>query len=54
MGMSPAPEIANLFVAIYETEVIIPIFKKYLPVYLRLIDDDLCNSVGTSTQPIPR
>jgi len=41
MGMSPAPAIANLFVAIYETEVIIPVFKKYLPLYLRFIDDGL-------------
>ena len=30
MGMSPAPAIANLFVAIYEIEVIIPTFKNSL------------------------
>ena len=41
MGMSPVPAIANLFVAIYETEDIIPTFKKYLPLYLRFIDDGL-------------
>ena len=41
MGMSPAPAIANLFVAIYNVEVIIPTFKTYLPLYLRFIDDGL-------------
>ena len=41
MGMFPAQAIANLFVAIYEMVVIIPTFKKYLPLYLRFIDDGL-------------
>ena len=41
MVMSPAAAIANLFVAIYEREAIIPTFKKYLPLYLRFIDDGL-------------
>ena len=41
MGMSPAPTIANLYVSIFETEVILPLFKKYLPLYLRFIDDGL-------------
>ena len=36
-----AQAIANLFVAIYEMVVIIPTFKKYLPLYLRFIDDGL-------------
>ena len=39
--MSSASAKASPFVAIYETEVIIPTFKKYLPLYLRFIDDDL-------------
>ncbi len=30
MGMSPAPTIANLCVAIYELEFIIPLLEKYL------------------------
>ena len=41
MGMSPAPAIANLFVAIFETEILLPAFEKYLPLYLRFIDDGL-------------
>ena len=41
MGMSPAPTIANLYVSIFEAEVIPPLFKKYLPLYLRFIDDGL-------------
>ena len=41
MRMSPDPAIGNLFVALYETEVILPAFKKYLPFYLRFIDDGL-------------
>jgi hypothetical protein len=39
MGMSPAPTIANLFVAIYENEHIIPLVGKYLMFYRRFIDD---------------
>ena len=39
MGMSPAPTIANLFVAIYENEHIIPLVGKYLMSYRRFIDD---------------
>ena len=41
MGMSPAPTIANLYVAIFEVEVILPLFKEHLPLYLRFIDDGL-------------
>ena len=41
MGMSPVPTIANLYVAIFETEIILPLFKKHLPLYLRFIDDGL-------------
>jgi hypothetical protein len=33
MGMSPAPTIANLYVAIYELEFIIPLLEKYLMFY---------------------
>jgi hypothetical protein len=39
MGMSPAPTIANLYVAIYELEFIIPLLEKYLMFYKRFIDD---------------
>ena len=35
--MSPAPAIANLVVALYETETLLPTFKKHLPLYLRCI-----------------
>ena len=41
MEMSPAPAIANLFVAIFETEILLPIFEKCLPLNLRCIDDGL-------------
>ncbi len=30
MGVSPAPTIANLYIAIYETAHIIPLLNKYL------------------------
>jgi hypothetical protein len=39
MGMSPAPTIANLYVAIYELNHIIPLLDKYLMFYKRFIDD---------------
>ena len=39
MGMSPTPTIANLYVAIYELEFIIPLLEKYLMFYKRFIDD---------------
>ena len=39
MGMSPAPTIANLYVAIYELNYITPLLKKYLLFYKRFIDD---------------
>ncbi len=39
MGMSSAPTIANLYVAIYETAHIIPLLDKYLLFYKRFIDD---------------
>ena len=39
MGMSPAPTIANLYVAIYEHDHIIPLIGKYLMYYKRFIDD---------------
>ncbi len=35
----PAPTIANLYVAIYELEFIIPLLEKYLMFYKRFIDD---------------
>ena len=41
MGMAPAPTIANLFVAIYENDHIIPLIGKYLMYYKRFIDDGL-------------
>jgi hypothetical protein len=39
MGMSPAPTIANLYVAIYKMAHIIPLLDKYLLFYRRFIDD---------------
>ena len=39
MGMSPAPTIANLYVAIYEQIHILPLLQKYLSFYKRFIDD---------------
>ncbi len=39
MGMLPAPTIANLYVAIYELNHIIPLLDKYLMFYKRFIDD---------------
>ena len=39
MGMSPAPTIANLYVAIFELEHIIPLLDKFLLFYKRFIDD---------------
>jgi hypothetical protein len=39
MGMSPAPTIANLCVAIYERDHIIPLIGSYLMYYKRFIDD---------------
>ena len=39
MGMSPAPTIANLYLAIYEQDHIIPLIGKYLMYYKRFIDD---------------
>jgi hypothetical protein len=41
LGMAPAPTIANLFVAIYENDHIIPLIGKYLMYYKRFIDDEL-------------
>ena len=51
MDMVPAPAIANLYVALFEQDVILPRFKMCLPLYLRFIDDELavwksnCNSM---------
>ncbi len=39
MGMLPAPTIANLYVAIYELNHIIPLLDKYLMFYKRFIDE---------------
>ncbi len=39
MGMSPAPTIANLYVAIYELDHIIPLLDKYLMFYKRFINN---------------
>jgi hypothetical protein len=39
MGMSPAPTIANLYVATYERNHIIPLIGSYLMYYKRFIDD---------------
>lgn len=41
IGMSPAPTIVNLYVAILEVEVTLPMFKEYLPLYMRFIDNGL-------------
>jgi hypothetical protein len=41
MGMSPAPTIANLFLAIYEAEHIVPNIGSYLLLLRRFIDDGL-------------
>ena len=41
MGMSPAPPIANLFMAIAEATDILPVFAPHLPLYKRFIDDGL-------------
>jgi len=49
MGMSPAPTIANLYVAIYELEFIIPLLEKYLMFYKRFIDDEFAVWLPTST-----
>ena len=54
MGMSPAPTIENLYVAIYEQEHILPILEKYLPFYKRFIDNGFAiwlhaNNPPTST-----
>ena len=51
MGMAPAPAIANIYVALFEQDVILPRFKMCLPLYLIFIDDGLavwkhsCNSI---------
>jgi len=42
MGMSPAPTIANLYVAIYELSKVLPLIDDYLYFYRRFIDDGLC------------
>ncbi len=39
MGMAPAPSIANLFVAIYETSNIVTFPRSHLPFLRRFIDD---------------
>ena len=39
MGMSPAPTISNLYVAIYKQIHILPLLQKYLPFYKRFIDN---------------
>jgi hypothetical protein len=39
MDMSPAPTIANLYVAIYEPDHIIPLIGSYLMYYKRFIND---------------
>jgi hypothetical protein len=39
MGMLPAPTIANLYVAIYERDHIIPLIGSYLMYYKQFIDD---------------
>jgi hypothetical protein len=39
MGMSPTPTIANLYVAIYKLNHIIPLLDKYLMFYKSVIDD---------------
>jgi hypothetical protein len=41
MGMSPAPTLANLYVAIYELSKVIPLVGNYLFYYKRFIDDCL-------------
>ena len=41
MGMSPAPTLANLYVAIYEQSKVIPLVGNYLFYYKRFIDDGL-------------
>ncbi len=40
MGMSPTPTIANLYVAIYERDHIIPLIGSYLMYYKRFINDE--------------
>ena len=42
MGMSPAPTIANLYVAIYELSKVLPLIDNYLYFYRRFIDDGIC------------
>ncbi len=39
MGMLPTPTIANLYVAIYKLDHIIPLLNKYLMFYKRFIDN---------------
>ena len=39
MGMSPAPTIANLYIAIYKLNHITPLLDKYLMFYKRFIDN---------------
>jgi hypothetical protein len=39
MGMSPASTIANLYIAIYKLNHIIPLLDKYLMFYKRFIDN---------------
>jgi hypothetical protein len=39
MGMSPAPTIAKLYVAIYERDHIIPLIGSYIMCYKRFIND---------------
>jgi hypothetical protein len=39
MGMSPAPTIANLYIAIYKLNLIIPLLDKYLMFCKRFIDN---------------
>ena len=39
MGMSPAPTIPNLYVAIFELKHIIPLLDKFLLFYKRFIDN---------------
>jgi hypothetical protein len=41
MGMSPAPTIANLYVAIFQSSNILPLLDEYLFYYKRFIDNGL-------------
>jgi hypothetical protein len=50
MGISPAPTIANLFVAIFELTIIIPLLNKYLFFYKRSSKTVLQSGYRTKTQ----